>query len=200
MSPELPKASKPLYFKATGLPKGAFRRIGPIDVRCTDEDMPVFFQGKAATTFGSQIVRGATWADIDPTAVKAYRLARAESNPHSESLAWSDQELLHALGAIRYVDGIVKITNVGQLVFGSATALRRVAPAQRVDYIRIPGKHWVENTDEPFQSIDMRGPILTLISRVMASISDDLPKAFRIENGDDLLPFFGPAGAGIFRG
>lgn len=178
--PELPKSSKPLYIRSTGLPRGAYRRIGPTDIRCTDEDMPIFFSGKAERSYDEQIVRDATWADIDPKAIKAYRLARAETNPHAESLAWSDQELLHALGGIQYVEGNVKITNTGLLMFGTATALRRLVPSHRVDYIRIPGNKWVEDPDTPFQSIDMRGPLVTLISRVMASISDDLPKVFRV--------------------
>ncbi|HHV67847.1 MAG TPA: transcriptional regulator [Ochrobactrum intermedium] len=178
--PELPKASKPLYFKATGLPRGAYRRIGPTDVRCTDEDMPVFFSGKAEQSFDEQIVRDAHWGDIDPKAIQAYRSARAETNPHAETLSWSDQELLHAIGAIRYVDGVVKITNTGLIVFGTNASLRRLAPAHRVDYIRIPGNQWVEDPETPFQSIDMRGPLITLVARVMAAISDDLPKVFRV--------------------
>ena len=179
--PELPKTSKPLYFKATGLPRGAFRRIGPTDVRCTDEDLPVFYQGKASSTFDSLVLRESSWADIDPKAVKAYRLARADTNPHSESLSWSDQELLHALGAIRYVDDVVKVTNAGLINFGTSSALRRLMPAVRVDYVRVPGKTWVPDPEAPFESIDMRGSLLTLVSRVMSAIADDLPKAFRLD-------------------
>lgn len=37
--PELPSQQKPLYFKNKGLPQGAWRRIGPIDQRYTEEDM-----------------------------------------------------------------------------------------------------------------------------------------------------------------
>jgi ATP-dependent DNA helicase RecG len=41
--PELPSTQRPLYMRAQGLPKGAFRRVGPTDTRCTDEDLQAFF-------------------------------------------------------------------------------------------------------------------------------------------------------------
>jgi len=40
---ELQASQKPLYFKNEGLPKGAFRRIGSSDQRCTDDDLFIFY-------------------------------------------------------------------------------------------------------------------------------------------------------------
>ena len=37
--PEVATADKPIYLKATGLPRGAYRRIGSTDQRCTDDDL-----------------------------------------------------------------------------------------------------------------------------------------------------------------
>ncbi len=44
--PELPAHLKPLFFVGAGLPKGAFRRIGASDVRCTEEDLLTLYRGK----------------------------------------------------------------------------------------------------------------------------------------------------------
>lgn len=67
---------------------------------------------------------------------------------------------------------------------GKQAALRRLFPSHRVDYIRIPGNTWVSDPERVFESVDMRGPVLTLLPRVIAAIIDDLPKAFGIdENG-----------------
>lgn len=180
---ELPANQKPLYFKKTGLPTGAFRRIGPTDVRCTDEDLQTFFQGKAPDPFDKKIVKDARWDDIDPAAIAAYRKARAEVNPLAEELNWTDEEMLYSLGAIQMFDGGVQVTMTGILVFGKASALRRIYPAHRVDYIRVPGKVWVQNPDVGFDSIDMRGPIVLTIGRILASVTDDLPKTLVIEDG-----------------
>ncbi|WP_083786574.1 AlbA family DNA-binding domain-containing protein [Methylobacterium nodulans] len=76
--PELPKSHKPVYFKATGLPKGAYRRIGPTDVRCTDDDLAMFYQGGSGDPYDSRIIRDANLSDLDPAAISAYRKARAK--------------------------------------------------------------------------------------------------------------------------
>ena len=37
--PEADASQKPVYLLATGLPKGAFRRVGSTDQRCVDDDL-----------------------------------------------------------------------------------------------------------------------------------------------------------------
>lgn len=180
--PELARHQKPVYFKKRGLPSGAFRRIGPTDIRCTDEDLIAFFQGKAHDPHDVQIIEDASWDDIDARAIEAYRRARRETNPLAEELNWSDEEILHALGAIRYVGGNIKITNTGLITFGRSHSLRRLAPTQRVDYIRVPGIAWIPDPQSSFESIDMRGPALMLVGRIIAAIVDDLPKGFGIDD------------------
>jgi len=180
--PELPRNSKPLYFRATGLPRGAFRRIGPTDVRCTDEDLLTFFLGKGPDAYDAQIVRDASWEDIDLTAIQSYRASVEESFPEAESLMWTDEVLLNALGAVRWVDDKLRITTTGLLTFGKQQSIRRLFPSHRVDYIRVQGNQWVTDPDNPFESIDMRGPLLTLVPRVIGAIADDLPKAHRMNN------------------
>lgn len=179
---ELPANQKPLYFKGTGLPRGAFRRIGPTDVRCSDEDIQAFFQGKASDPYDSRIIADAGWDDLDPAAISAYRKARSEANRLAEELNWSDEDMLRSLGAVQKHDGGVQITVAGLLVFGKSAALRRISPAHRVDYIRVPGKAWVSNPDAGFESLDIRGPIVSIIPRVIAAITDDLPRTLVIED------------------
>lgn len=57
-------------------------------------------------------------------------------------------------------------------------------PMLRVDYIRIPGNTWVENPDERFTTIDMRGPLLILVYRLIEAINADLPKGFLLPEGE----------------
>jgi len=180
--PELNASQKPLYFKSMGLPRGALRRIGSTDQHCTDDDLIGFFQSKAQEAYDSSIVDSATWDDIDPAAVEAYRRARAEANPDAEELNWSDEEILHALGAVTKRGGDYIVTATGLLVFGKAAALRRIVPAHRVDYVRVTGKEWVSGSDHRFESLDMRGPMFLLLQRIMAAVLDDLPKTFRVDD------------------
>lgn len=177
---ELQANQKPLYFVGPGLPRGAFRRVGSADIRCNEEDLLTFFQGKDANTYDSHVVADATLEDIDTSAVDAYRRSRSESNPLAEELGWSDEEILYAVGGTRRVDERPRVTTAGVLLFGRSQAQRRLFPTHRVDYIRVPGKTWMADVEKRFDSIDMRGPILTLVGRVIAAIADDLPRAFHL--------------------
>lgn len=180
--PELQPHLKPLYFTTIGTPKGAYRRIAASDVRCTEEDIIMLYRGKQSSSYDSHIIEDAHIDDIDPVALKAYRDARRESHAGAVELGWTDDELLYAVGAIRKVDDKLRVTATGILMFGKSTALRRLFPTHRVDYIRVQGREWVKDPENRFESIDMRGPIVTLVGRVIAAISDDLPKAFRIDD------------------
>jgi ATP-dependent DNA helicase RecG len=180
--PELARHQKPLYFKSAGLPRGAFRRIGPTDIRCTEEDLAAFFQDKAQDTHDFQIIPDASLDDLDPIAIEAYRRSRREANQLAEELNWGDEDLLLALGGLRRVNGSLRVTITGLVVFGKSSALRRIFPAHRVDYIRVPGNAWVADPSKSLDSIDMRGPLLTLVGRIIAAIVDDLPKALKIDD------------------
>lgn len=180
---ELASHQKPLYFTNLGLPRGAFRRIGPTDQRCTEADLLLFYQGKENAAPDTTVVQEATWDDIDPEAIQAYRKARKEANPAAQELRWSDEELVHSLGGLRRLDGGMRVTVAGLVVFGRASALRRLYPAHRVDYIRVPGNQWVRDVSHQFDSVELRGPLMTLVGRVIATIIDDLPRAFRFDQG-----------------
>jgi ATP-dependent DNA helicase RecG len=181
--PEIPPHQKPLYITSMGLPRGAFRRIGPTDQRCTEEDLLLFYQGKESAAPDTSVVQEATWDDIDPDAIEAYRKARRDVNPAAQELFWDDEELVHSLGGLRRLDGVMRVTVAGLVVFGRASALRRIYPSHRVDYIRVPGNQWVRDVSHQFDSVELRGPLMTLIRRVMATIIDDLPRAFRFDKG-----------------
>jgi len=181
--PELPPAQKPLYIKNLDLPRGAFRRIGGSDVHCTQEDLAAFYQDRRANTFDAHIVADSEIEDIDPAALSAYRRAISETNPNSEILNWTDDELLTGVTALKKLDEKPKATATGILVFGRSQSLRRLFPTIRVDYVRVHGKHWLKDPNHRFDSIDLRGPIISLIGRVISAVSDDLPKTFRLDEG-----------------
>ncbi|HVK56778.1 MAG TPA: ATP-binding protein [Burkholderiales bacterium] len=189
--PEAQPQDKPLFFKAQGLPKGALRRVGSTDQRCTDDDMAVLYQGRQQDTFDAGIVTDATLADLSTDAIADYRQSRAEANPDAEELRWSDHELLQALGCIRRpVETRAseadqwKPTVAGLILFGTPQALRRCFPMTRVDYIRVPGREWVPDPANRFDTIELRDPLFRLIRRAQAAVLDDLPKGFGLEEGE----------------
>jgi ATP-dependent DNA helicase RecG len=179
---ELPDGQKPLYFKKTGLPQGAYRRIGSSDQRCTEDDLFVFYNKE--DSLDSTIVNDTSLEDVSDEALSLYKNLRAKVNEYAEELNYSDKDLLRSLGCIKEDKGQWKLTYTGLLVFGNRMALRRLLPMVRVDYIRVPGNEWVEDPENRFTTIDMRGPLIQLVQRVFSAIADDLPKGFLLGEGE----------------
>ena len=103
--------------------------------------------------------------------------------PHAEELNFNDKELLQALNCWKKENQNEGLTLAGLLIFGTKIAQRRLMPALRLDYIRVPGNQWVPDPDERFTTIDMKGPLLFLVDRAYNAIVDDLPKSFRLPEG-----------------
>lgn len=172
---ELAHNQKPLYFLKDGLPSGAYRRIGPTDQHCTEDDMRIFYTDYKS--YDQTPLKGTTFQDVDENAIKRYRSLREKVNPTAEELNYTDHELLEALGCMDK-ENKTELNLAGLVLFGTSKALRSYFPMLRVDYIRVPGNTWVQNPDDRFTTIDMRGALLILLYRLMDAINADLPKGF----------------------
>lgn len=183
--PEADARQKPVYVKSAGLPRGAYRRIGSTDQRCTDEDIWVL-RGDTQPQHGPDqaLLPDARMDDFDPAAIAEYRRVRARLNPQAEELDYGDDDLLEALGAVRRTEDRLQPTLAGIVLFGKSMALRRLMPMLRIDYIRVAGAEWVEDPEQRFQSIDIRKPLLLALPQAEASIIDELPKGFHLPEGD----------------
>ena len=182
--PELPPSSKPVFFKSKGLPQGAWRRGVNGDYFCTESDLEEFYRLRSLVDYDATTLNDADMDDIDPDVVLRYRKERKKVNPDAEELQWEDNDLLLSLKAVSKSEGKLLPTVAGIVLFGKTTALRRLFPMYRVDYIRIPGKEWISDPDDRFETIDMRDSIFRLINRATAAIMDDLPNAFNLKEGN----------------
>jgi ATP-dependent DNA helicase RecG len=123
-------------------------------------------------------------ADFDPLAIAEYRRLRALANPLAEELAYNNAEMLEALSAVRRLGADLKPTLAGLVLFGKPLALRRLFPALRIDYVRVVGTQWVGDPEQRFQSVDIRKPLMLALPQAEASVVDELPKGFRLPEGD----------------
>lgn len=181
--PETQPGDKPIYLKKYGLPRGAFRRIGSTDQRCTEDDLLIFYNERDYRFFDATLLTESDLDDIDPESMSDYRRARREANPDAEELKWDDSDLLKSLGCASVHDGKLKLTIAGLVLFGKSSSLRRLLPMTRLDYIRVPGREWLADPEHPFETIEMRLPLMRLISRARAAMLDDLPVAFSLPKG-----------------
>ena len=181
---EAAPGDKPIYLKNLGLPRGAFRRVGPTDQEGTDDDLLVLYGDRALETYDATLLRDAELDDLDPREIAQYRVLRGQANPHAEELSWSDDDLLRALGAVaRDGDGHWRPTVAGLLLFGTGPGLRRCFPMTRIDYIRVPGRRWVEDPDRRFDTVEIRAPLMTAVRRALAAVVDDMPVSFDLPEG-----------------
>jgi ATP-dependent DNA helicase RecG len=181
---EAAAAQKPVYLKALGLPRGAFRRLGPTDHHGTEDDLVALVQQRGSDSFDASLVRDAELSDLDPEAIGAYRKLRARGSADAEELGWSDEDLLRAVHAIALDGSDLRPTVAGLLLFGRAAALRRCFPMMRVDYLRLPGRRWIEDPERAFDAVEIRAPLLLSIPRAVAAVMDDLPTSFSLPEGE----------------
>ncbi|MBN1512019.1 MAG: putative DNA binding domain-containing protein [Phycisphaerae bacterium] len=182
--PEAIAGDKPVFIRSEGLPRGAYRRIGSTDQHCTDDDLAVLYHRRGTTPYDAGPVEDAGPEDVDPASLAEYRRQRAKVKPDAAELSLSDDDLLYALGAMTVREGRPVLTVAGLMLFGRELSLRRIAPLVRVDYIRVEGREWVPDPERRYTGVELRGPLLILIPRVVAQVLDELPKAFSLSEGD----------------
>ncbi len=181
--PEAAPTEKPIFLQSLGLPRGAFRRVGPTDQEGTEDDLVALYAGHQMDTLDAALLADADMSDIDPVAVGDYRQQRRAINPDAEELAWSNDDLLRSLGCAKSDNGQLKPTVAGIVLFGSTMALRRCFPMMRIDYIRVPGRKWVENPDHRFDTLEIRAPLFTAIRRAANTVRDELIQSFSLPEG-----------------
>ena len=193
--PEVQPSEKPIYIESEGLEEGVYRRIGSSDQGGTDADLQELYEERSGEMYDASIVSGAELDDLASDAVADYRKTRAQVDPDAEELNWDDTDLLRSLRCVRKHRGELNPTVAGILLFGSKMALRRLFPALRIDYTRVPGREWMEDPDRRYvNSIEVRAPLLQAIRRAQSAVVDDLPKGFSLpeeslqRTDDPLIP------------
>ena len=181
--PESAATDKPIYISNLGLPRGAFRRVGPTDQQSSEDDLIALYMGHQVETYDSSLLPDTDITDIDPDALNEYRRLRAKVNSAAEELSWSDEDLLRSLGAVVKRGVEIRPTVAGILLFGTSMALRRCFPMMRIDYIRVPGRQWVEDPEHRFDQIEIRAPLLLAIRRAENAVRDELTQSFSLPEG-----------------
>lgn len=181
--PEVAPTDKPVYLTKLGLPRGAYRRIGPTDQEGTEDDLIALYAGHQMESYDGTVLADTDLQDLDPAAIEDYRQLRRQINPSAEELAWSDNDLLRALGCVQRVGDQLRPTVAGVLLFGHPMTLRRCFPMMRIDYIRVPGRQWVENPDHRFDTLEIRAPMFTAIRRATNAVRDELLQSFTLPEG-----------------
>lgn len=93
---EATATDKPVYLTRLGLPRGAYRRVGPTDQEGSEDDLIALYAGHQTDTFDGAVLADTDLHDIDLQAIDDYRQLRRQINPDAEELTWTDHDLLRA--------------------------------------------------------------------------------------------------------
>ncbi len=179
--PEARASDKPIYLRRKGLPRGAFRRIGSGDVRCSDDDIRWLHQLALETPHEESVLRDGKWTDLDPEAIAEARRRILKQSPASEVKRLSDEELVVALGGGKPTADGVKPTLLGLLLFGTWLGLRTHVPLHRIDYIRVAGTQWMEAPT--YEALEFRKPLFLAVEEATQVVLDSLPKIVSFREG-----------------
>jgi ATP-dependent DNA helicase RecG len=180
---EAPAGEKPIYLKSSGMPGGAYRRIGASDVRCSDDDLRLFHTLAQEGWYEDSFALDGAMADLDDEVIEDYRKVLVEQNPDTAIKGYDRDRFVQALGGARPDGTTLRPTVAGLVLFAKRPALRRLFPGLRVDYVRVNGTRWVTDPDRRFQSVDVLDPLLVTFRRIYAAVMDDLPKQFYLPPG-----------------
>jgi ATP-dependent DNA helicase RecG len=188
--PELQPAAKPCTFdgkfdRTNKRKTGVWRRGIDGDYECAQQELEPILLAKTGLGFEQVVLPDAEWDDLDPSAITLYRQLREKVRSDAPELQATDAELLRALNLVCKSNGEWVPNIAGLLLMGKPLALRRLLPAVRVDYVRINGTRWVENADQRVTTtLDLRDCLLRTIPRTESAILDDLPRHFRLKDGE----------------
>lgn len=115
---EAPTTQKPCFYKTAGLQKGAYIRVGNTNRQMTDYEVFGYVSARTQPTFDEELVKDATLDDLDQAKVDDFLAQMRRARPKASYLAGPRDEMLSRLKIVRAVDGVLRPTLAGLLVFG----------------------------------------------------------------------------------
>ncbi len=115
---EVPADQKPCYYRPAGLQKGAYIRVGNTNRQMTDYEIFGYTSNRKQPDFDAQPVEDATLDDLDRNRLESYLSELRRSRPGATYLNGPFEQTLMRLRVVRDVEGVLRPTLAGLLVFG----------------------------------------------------------------------------------
>jgi ATP-dependent DNA helicase RecG len=115
---EVSTPQKPCYYKPAGLQKGAYIRVGNTNRQMTDYEIFGYVSARSQPTFDQEPMRDASLDDLDPEKLDDYLEDLRRTRPRAATLKGSREEALARLHVVQPVEGVLRPTLAGLLMFG----------------------------------------------------------------------------------
>lgn len=132
--PRAERTERPVYVGADVF-KGAYRRNGEGDYRCSRETVEGMIRDKCAETADNCVIDELMVTDLDADTIRRYRIYFDQLRPGHVWSSLTDEAFLMRIGAaVRTRDGVVHPNLAGLLCFGDFNEITNVLPYYFLDY------------------------------------------------------------------
>ncbi len=166
---------KPCYYKPAGLQGGSYIRVGNTNRRMTDYEIFGYASARSQPVFDQEPVIDAALEDLDQAKLERFVGELRRMRPQAAYLNRSIEQLLAQLRIVREVDGVLRPTLAGLLMFGKYP--QQFAPQLVITFLHYYGSTETEPTPRGERFLDNRkfeGSIPEMaedaVNHVMASL------------------------------
>lgn len=179
---EVQAAQKPCFYKAAGLPKGAYLRVGNTNRQMSEYEVFGYLSGRGQPEYDAEVVGEATLDDLDADRLAAYLAALRRTRPSAAFLTGDRVEVLRRLHVVAEKDGSLHPTLAGLLAFGRWP--QEFFSQLRITFLHYYGTDVGEKTPQGARFLDNRsfeGPLSAMIEEAETYVMSALRKASLIE-------------------
>jgi ATP-dependent DNA helicase RecG len=116
--PEVAYDQKPCYHRPHHLQEGSFIRVGNSTRRMSDYEIYSFMSSRTQPRFDSEAIPEATMEDLDRGTLEDYLAQQRKARPNASYWSLPFEQILKQLRIVAEVDGVLRPTLAGLLVFG----------------------------------------------------------------------------------
>lgn len=148
----VPAVKKPCYHKPTGMYGGSYIRVGSTNRRMSEYEVFGFFSNRLQPTFDQDPIPDATIDDLDAEMLHNYLARLRRARPQAKYLNQPLAEILLQLKVVTEVDGALRPTLAGLLVFGKYPQSSQ--PQLVITFLQFYGTTETEMTNSDYKRLN----------------------------------------------
>lgn len=174
--PECPREHKPCHYKPSGLPSGAFIRVGDGDRRMTSYEIQSQLAERGQPKEDSRPATEAGLDAINRTAVEVFFARMRERNPEARYLQATTDVLMKKFSIITEIDGEMRPTLCGLLMFSDYP--QEFYPNLCATFVRYAGPRdsASKGLDTIIDNKKVEGPLPVLLETLLSAIQRSMRK------------------------
>lgn len=150
----LPAEQKPCFYKPAGLQKGSYIRVGNTNRQMSDYEIFSYISSRTQPTFDEELMQPATLDDLSREKLDEYLEQLRRTRPQATYLNHSFEQVLKQLRIVQEINGIIRPTLAGLLVFGNYP--QSFEPQLMITFLQYYGTTETEKTPRGERFLDNR--------------------------------------------